>query len=76
MISYNQEYWVIKNTETNQVWDGKNWRTPVDRLDILMCTLDDDDLQEDYAEQLLVIPKEDHDIAEIVDVTVTISINF
>ena len=50
MTTYSQEYFVIQNKLTKQLWDEHKWITPVDRLDVFSCSLDPDSLEEDYSE--------------------------
>ena len=50
MSTYSQEYFVIQNKLTKQIWYGHKWITPVDRLDVFGCALDPDSLEEEYAE--------------------------
>lgn len=73
MITTTQDYFVIQHVETKQIWDGKAWRTPVDRLDILMSQLDPDDLENDYSEQSANITN-DPDDYEIANVTIETNI--
>lgn len=50
VISYTQSYAVIQNTITKQLWNGHQWITPENRLEVYVCSLDPDDTQNGYAE--------------------------
>ena len=69
MSTYSQDYFVIQNKLTKQLWRDTKWITPQDRLDVYCCSLDPDSLEEDYAEVSVNIP--DHpDDYELTSVTV------
>ena len=74
MITYSQDYFVIQNKLTKQLWNGDMWINPQDRLDVFACSLDPDNLEEDYAETLVNIP--DHpDDYELNNITIETRIN-
>ena len=50
MITYSDDYFVIQNKLTKQLWKGHMWITPQDRLDVYACSLDPDSPEEDYAD--------------------------
>lgn len=50
MIAHNQDYFVIQNKLTKQLWNGRSWINPQDRLDVYACSLDPDSPEEDYAD--------------------------
>ena len=50
MITYTQDYFVIQNKDTKQLWNGHKWITPQDRLDVYACSLDPDSPEEDYSD--------------------------
>ena len=50
MITYSQDYFVIQNKLTKELWYDNKWITPKDRLDIYGCSLDPDSPEEDYAD--------------------------
>lgn len=50
MTTYTQDYFVIQNKLTKQLWNGHMWITPQDRLDVYACSLDPDSPEEDYAD--------------------------
>lgn len=50
MITHTQDYFVLQHKDTKRLWNGRSWITPIDRLDVYACSLDPDNLEEDYAE--------------------------
>ena len=69
MTTYSQEYFVIQNKLTKQLWDEHKWITPADRLDVYGCSLDPDSLEEDYSEATINI--QDHpDDYELTTITI------
>ena len=74
MITYSQDYFVIQHKITKELWYDNKWITPKDRLDVYGCSLDPDNLEEDYAETLVNIP--DHpDDYELNNITIETRIN-
>ena len=68
MITYSQDYFVIQNKLTKQLWNGHKWITPQDRLDVYGCSLDPDSPEEDYADSSvhLLNHPDDYELASIV----------